>query len=204
MLAIALSVLVIYRVVEPRLNPGGAIAGALPKGRYQSVRISDGLEPHVRAVVGPLPRRNPGDLVTPLTTLRKRFSDRRQTSDRSMHEIFVATDEALAQMLVAAELKTKLAHEVVRIGSKPSPLETRSSSTSSANFFAEQVVARWDQQRKPHELAVGQKLNRLRDEEQRYEQKSRRVPLVEGQIFDVSVRAIRARSSGSPLDRRAY
>jgi hypothetical protein len=153
-------------------------------------------------VLGPLAKRNVSDLVTPLTTLRKRLADRQRHGDAAMHPVYAAADQTLAQMIVAAEEKTRLARDIVEIGSKPSALETRTSVTSSKDFFADRVISRWEQQRKGHEVSVNRQLERLREEERRFQKAGGRAPVFEWQVFEVSVNTIKAQPNSSSLDRR--
>jgi hypothetical protein len=157
LVAIVLSVLVIYTVHQDRVRKAAAEADALARSeafkwkrppqsdRPSAVGISRLIEPTLLELFGPLDEEFPADLVPPLQIVKERILDKRQHAIAAKQSVYDQAIRTLDLMIAAAEERTGVLDAVLRINARPaSPLDAPNTGTNSKTFFLQTTVKRWD------------------------------------------------------------
>lgn len=224
--AVALSVLVIYTVHQDRVREAAKDAAVEADARARSealkwkrptpppkrptaVAISRVLEPKLLDLFSPLDQENAVDLVPPLQITKERILDKRQHVEAAKYTVYDSAVRAIDLMLAAAEERTGTLDAILRIAARaPSPLDGRNSGTSSNTFFLQTTVKRWESAKAPRKAAIDQAFGQLRSAEREWN----KVVGESAQVEDYDVAALppvimkveQPIAGSNPLERTAY
>lgn len=222
--AIALSVLVIYTVHQDRVRKAAADAEAAaiarsqafkwkkpapPPDRPAALAISHLLEPKLLDLFGALDQEYPADLVPPLEILKERLLDKRQHFDAAKKTVYDQGVRTIDLMIAAAEERTSTLDAVLRIAARaPAALDARNTGTNSNIFFLRTALKRWDSTKGQRKAAIDQSLAELRKAEREWNKTVGEKAMVEdydiGSLPPVFVKIDQTESLTNPLERGAY
>lgn len=214
--AIALSVLVIYTVHQDRVREAAEAAeAAQPPGRsfgFQAkaaTPLSQALQPYLETLFGNLDPNNAQDLVPPLQIIRERIAQRRTLVETHKQPIIDAGLRCLDLIIPAAEERTQSLDAVIRIAMRPpSALDAHGTSSDSNAFFLQTATRRWESERNRRKPAIDQAVAYLRRVEEEwkkhYGETVRSEDFFAHNLPPVYVRVEERVGGDNPLERSAY
>lgn len=227
-IAVVLSVLVIYTVHNDRVRKVEQEAAALAEANARSrsdalkskkptpapnkptaVAISRLLEPTVVDLFSPLDPEYPADLVPPLQITKERILDKKQHAVAAKQAVYETGIRTLDSLIAVAEERTAMLDAVLRIHARPaSSLDAPNSGTSSKGFFLQTSVKRWEAGKAQRKATVDRAMTDLRAAEREWNKAAGEKAWVED--YDVTslprvyVKVDSTDASANPLERRAY
>jgi hypothetical protein len=214
-LAIALSLLVIYTVHQDRVRKAAEAAeAAAPPGRSFNLKprkvmsLTEVLDPFVARLIAPLNFNQPEDLVPPLQIVKERTTEKRKELAAAELNLCDQALRCLDLMIPVAEERTETLDAIMRMAARPSAaLETENSSTNSNEFFMRNTTRRWTTSLDRQRPAIVEAMTRLRSAEAAWKQAAGEsvtpTNFHPGYLPPVYVE-VQAADRGNPLEKTAY